>query len=337
MPHNPIVQDLLQQHQTQSHTEINQRNNAAGILSPDDMAGDYEAAIRKLTTTIDGQHRAITYDDLKRFKSHIASLKGALTKSGHKGGISAQTVINLSLPADRERAHTEIKTALPVRKDGTGLLIFRTNASSQSSSSHHLVHVKFLEFATIVSTALKTDNHKLIKQLITGKIKFDCDCGRHRYWYRFIASTGGFNEGRTETGYPKVRNPKLKGIACKHVLRVMTLIIQSPSFKAFAKQWINSYRSDASPHGTDQSNQAIEQFVQSAKAESWRQRQVAAKPAQSKPKSKIPVEVSRQAKALAQVQLSATDKRNYLANMQLLLKQGLIAPETYDIAVRQYA
>lgn len=81
---------------------------------------------------------------------------------------------------------------------------------------------------------------KLAKQLCAGRVSYDCDCGRHQYWYRYIATAGNFALAPPkEYAYPKVRNPDLKGVACKHVIHAMTRL-QSTSWqlsigKALAK------------------------------------------------------------------------------------------------------
>jgi hypothetical protein len=341
-----IVQSLIDAHGLLSKAEVEQRNNAKGILSPDEVAGDYDAALRQLTTTIDGQHRAITHEDLKRFKHKIAHIKSKLTKAGHKGGITASSILSLSLQADRDRAQHEIKSALPLRKDGSGLVVFRTNASAQSDVSHHLVHVRFLDFGSVLA-ARRVDD-KLIKALTGSRIKFDCDCGRHRFWFRFIASAGGFNEGRAESGFPKIRNPNLKGLACKHVLRVMTVIGQSPSFKAFVKQWIGAYRDDVSPEYKDQNDADLAGFGRSLKQESWRQRRVVAKAIKTpstrtkkratppKAQQLKPIAIEKKAKALNK-DLTARAKHKYLSDLQAALKIGAISQTTFDLAVKHYA
>ena len=65
------------------------------------------------------------------------------------------------------------------------------------------------------------------------KLAFDCDCGRHRYWFRYISTIGNFNAGRKELGFPKIRNSNLLGVACKHVLRVMSEVESSTSVLNF--------------------------------------------------------------------------------------------------------
>jgi hypothetical protein len=96
---------------------------------------------------------------------------------------------------------------------------FITNSGPSSDARRHHVEVLLLEHSAMVASPQEPSRAAGLS--VKGALKFDCDCGRHRFWYRYIATIGHFNAGRDETGYPKIRNPKLRGVACKHVLRVM--------------------------------------------------------------------------------------------------------------------
>jgi hypothetical protein len=100
-----------------------------------------------------------------------------------------------------------------------------TNAWIESDVKQHYVTVKFLDLGAIATTPIPLLT--ATKQVAQGYLAFDCDCGRHTFWYRYISTLGGFNAGRAETGFPKIRNPHLSGVACKHVLRVMFSLNQA--------------------------------------------------------------------------------------------------------------
>ncbi|MCA8037049.1 MULTISPECIES: hypothetical protein [Burkholderia cepacia complex] len=193
--------------------------DAAKILFPNEVSGEYTAE-RGLTTTLNGQKRAITLDDLRAFQQYVKNAKGKF-----KAGITAQAVIDLSLQVDRDRANEQIRTAVPAQIRGAQVH-FITNAGPDSDRVRHHVHVRFLNFDAVVA-ASPNDPKRIGRMVTTGPLLFDCDCGRHTYWYRYIATIGKFNEGRNETGYPKVRNPRLVGVACKHVLRVMDTLLRN--------------------------------------------------------------------------------------------------------------
>jgi hypothetical protein len=209
------------------------------ILSANDMGGEYDAKTRQLFTTIDGKPRILTYDDLKRFKDEVKRLEYTLGKNSNRGGIKVKTVIDLSLQEDRERANKQIHTAVPISSKG-GVVHFQTNASEESKDTRHHVYVQFMDFDAVVATGKPAK--EAVKLLTNAVIRYDCSCGRHTFWYRYIATTGKFNYGRAEDGYPRIRNPKLRGVACKHVLRVMQIINQSPFFKEFLIKMIERGR-----------------------------------------------------------------------------------------------
>jgi len=238
--------------------EAQQRAAARTILDPMDVAGEYDAA-RLLTTTLGGKIRAITLDDLRAFSA-------AANKLGKrfKGGITARGIIDASLAIDRDRANDQIRTAV-VMKAQAGVLHFITNASAQSDAIRHHVHVEFPAFKAFAASPKKPD--LLAKAMLDGPLKFDCDCGRHRFWFRYIATKGGFAHGRPETGFPKIRNPKLVGVACKHVLRVMQAVQKDANVRAKVSAMLAAaQRNDTSAQLTrakEAQEQAAQQLQQS--------------------------------------------------------------------------
>lgn len=214
------------------------------ILSADDLSGLYDPS-RGLFTTIDGKPRMLTADDILAFKAAVRDIqhkhgqyKGG-KPTGAAGGILPKQVIDLSRPEDRQRGTKEIHMAVPV-VNRAGVVHFQTNAGPNSDVQRHHVHVQFMGYDAALAGGLPVK--EAAKQMAAGKVKFDCDCGRHTFWFRYIATIGNFNYGRAEDGFPKVRNPKLFGLACKHVLRVMAVITHGPTFQMFAQRMIENGR-----------------------------------------------------------------------------------------------
>ena len=214
--------------------DTRRREAATTILHPGEVTGDYDAG-RMLQTTLGGTGalRALTHDDLRSFSRNVKTAGRAF-----KGGITAKAVIDRSDLRDRELANREIHTAVPVSHKGARIH-FVTNAGPHSKDVRHHVHVELMNYANAISAPGKVDT--IAKTLAGGPLKFDCDCGRHTFWYRFISTIGGFNAGRPEQGYPKIRNPNLRGIACKHVLRVMRQLSQ-PNVRAVLVKMIEQGR-----------------------------------------------------------------------------------------------
>lgn len=202
------------------------------ILAPDDIKGDYDTN-RALLTTLGGISRPITPQDLIVFKKNIETLQKTI-KDRYKGGLTPQQIVDLSLPIDRERANKEIHYSLLYRHTlEDGLYHFVTNASGKYEATRHNVHIRFSVWGACVAspkTALQ-----MAQLLVKSHIKFDCDCGRHKYWYRYMATVGNYYVGRPETGYPDERNANLQGVACKHILRTMNVLLQPSTITKLAK------------------------------------------------------------------------------------------------------
>ena len=206
------------------------------ILTKREVQGEWDAS-RVLFTTIGGAPRPITVNDLAQFRHNMR-----IAQSNFKGdGITARQVIDLAaskpMPGtgsdtDIDRARKQIHMAVPASAFNNEVR-FITNAGPESKVSRHHVLIRFNAFAEAANKLMsaKVRDRKTPKQtanwLRKQKLAFECDCGRHRYWFRYISTIGNFNAGRKELGYPKIRNPNLKGVACKHVLRVMSEIESS--------------------------------------------------------------------------------------------------------------
>lgn len=216
--------------------EAEQRKAAAEspksiILHTKDLQGEYDPG-RLLYTTIGGVARPITSDDLAAFRHNVR-----IAQAKFKGGIKARQVLDMSLQVDRDRAQKEIRMAVPVSAKN-GLVRFSTNAGPDSKVSRHHVNVQFLSFGAAASSGRDTAQ-KMANWMRKQPLKFDCDCGRHKFWFRYISTIGDFNAGRAETGFPKVRNPGLHGVACKHVLRVMAEVESSGTVLGFLTRLID--------------------------------------------------------------------------------------------------
>lgn len=229
------------------------------ILSRNDLDGHYDAS-RMIQTTLGGVRRNITNEDLAAFKANI---KTAQTR--FKGGITAKQVIDFSTQATRDRSSKQIHMVVPSR--GTNRLIrFITNAGPDSKDSRHFVNVEFMGLNPAAVSEMIP--RKAVNWLRKQPIKFECDCGAFTFWYRYIASIGNYNTGRNETGFPKVRNPNLEGVACKHALRVMSEIERGGVVQMFLQKLIIEMR--ASDTGTAQVKLTQEEADRATKGQSRR-------------------------------------------------------------------
>lgn len=237
-----------------------QRAIASRILSPNDMQGDYDAS-RLLTTTLgtpDGKPREMTPADLAAFRQNARALGQRF-----KGGITPRQVIDMSLTIDRKRAREEITMAVPAsargvkdanRKVDRLEVRFITNASNKHGATRHHVMVEFLGYSAAVASGAMSATKAAALMRKQG-IRFDCDCGRHQFWFRYVATVGNYNAGRSETGFPKIRNPGLAGVACKHVLRVMAEIEGAATVQRFLTRAIEKGRANEDGSGSIRTSQ----------------------------------------------------------------------------------
>ncbi len=222
------------------------------IFNRNEIYNGYWDPAKILNTTLGGTYRPITLNDLRQFQRNMDNYRREVKKAGvHAAeGITARQVIDLasSKPlgyvhqeqyrSDIDKAKREITSAMPVSALGNTVR-FLTNAGKDSKDTRHTVIIQLLDYDQALSKLYSTDKKdkktpaQLANQIRKGRLKFDCDCGRHRYFFRFLATIGGFNAGRPEEGYPKIRNPDLKGVACKHVLRVMSELESSQTTLRF--------------------------------------------------------------------------------------------------------
>jgi SWIM zinc finger len=248
-------------------TESNKRFQAADsfrteqrkqLLQPDDVSGAYDVG-RKLYTTLGGMPRVITRDDLRHFQAVSNKLSKKL-----KHGVTARDVINMSMPIDRTRANQEIHTAHPISRQA-GAVIFTTNSGPNSDVKRHYVKVAFPNFqALVASSAPLTKTGGMLR---SSPLQISCSCGRWRFWFAFMASRAGYNSGHMETGFPKVMNPGLGGIACKHILRVMLMVEKSPATKLYFQSMVELARGTVQQRRVHEKKDAALEFVEKASKE----------------------------------------------------------------------
>lgn len=246
------------------------RSRSNTLLRPDDiLSGEVDAGkLWKYMTSRHGELRPLTMDDLLEFKRRTDALKAR-----YKKGIKAKDVIDLSLPDDRERAKKQIRTAVPHTVAG-GQMRFMTNAGPNSDRQRHYVTVRLLNFEAAVVSAKKSN--EIVKEVINGPLAISCDCGRWRYWHAFQATAGGYNANpkHRESAFPKIRNPQLHGLACKHLIRVCVSLAQSASVRNYVMRLIDDERNRVSTRMQRQSMKQMRELEESMRKEGSRTRQI---------------------------------------------------------------
>lgn len=304
------------------------------FLRIEDISGDYDVK-RALMTTLsakaDAKPRLITLEDLEAFRKNIDALA-----QNYRGGITPEQVISLSLQDDIDRANKQIHSAVPYRRKA-GTVQFITNASSNSEDTVHYVNVEYLGFSRVVFDTNKTSTFSVKNLVANGNVKFECDCGRYKYWLRYLNSIAGTTLGRIEPGFPKLRNPQLQGIACKHILRVMQWS-RSAAGVGYLEYEIKNDRKKQ--HGTvsrvkkdDITRMLAEQIVGQNKKRNHIEPKVqkAIKDLQTKAEN----HAKKMQKSLESSTTSRSEKAARNQRLKVALEAGLITQKDYDILSKQ--
>jgi hypothetical protein len=147
-----------------------------------------------------------------------------------------------------------------------------TNSGPNSDRDRHYVTVDVRNFGAITASAIKLD--KCGHELAKSPLGISCTCGRWRYWLAFVATAGGYNSGHREDAFPKVRNPGLAGVACKHILRVMAVFSQSPQLKLYLSNMVKRARERVEDKRQDEKVADTREMAEMMRRDSWRQRQI---------------------------------------------------------------
>lgn len=206
------------------------RLDAVGLLTPK-LLKQHLRSGQDLVLAYGRRGETVTYSlaDLKKFADAIQR-----SQAEHKSEIPGVPLMQLeamSLPIDKERA-ARVKSAMFYRINGN-MLQFQVTASPNSKVKHHQVKIRLESWEQRMLDA--PDFLTGAKQAAVGNISFDCTCGRHQYWYRYLATLGKFAVAPLEKDFPKIRNPNLKGCCCKHVLKVLKTLKSSGIHGILAK------------------------------------------------------------------------------------------------------
>jgi len=206
-----------------------------------------------------------TEDDLKNFTNQRKQARQQFNSG--VAGITYAQLVAASLDIDIKRANNKVDDGSGIKRATPSalkhnIISVSVEASERSEDQHHRVKVRFEEWDELIDDLSDEKNAiKVAKRLCAGRISFDCDCGRHQYWYRYIATAGNFALAPPkEYAFPKIRNPNLSGVACKHVIHAMTrlqstswqMVIGKAMLKAAARVAFGDDRRRTTQHFTDE-------------------------------------------------------------------------------------
>ncbi len=197
------------------------RREAVGTLTPGVMRKHLaNGAPLDLLYGVRPDGTPFTAEDLKAFDKRAQSARRKFAST--RRGVHIAHLMKASRKEDISRANEQIRNATMYRIfNGAGgvELHFRVTASNGSQHQFHQVRVRLEEWGEWLTSTLPFK--QAAEKILSGRVSFDCDCGRHQYWYRYLATVGGFAIKPLEHSYPKIRNPRLTGACCKHVLKAL--------------------------------------------------------------------------------------------------------------------
>lgn len=154
-------------------------------------------------------------EELKSFLEAINKYKFK-PKKGHEKdkGVPRAALIRASRPIDIQRSKQVRNATLYQRQADT--LFFKVTGNSQA---FYRVQIRLEEWNGYVANTVPV--LEAAQKMVRGKLSIECPCGRHQYWYRYMATLGNYAIAPLERGFPKIRNRELYGCCCKHVLKVL--------------------------------------------------------------------------------------------------------------------
>lgn len=301
------------------------------FLRPQDISGDYDFK-RALRTTLnmpEGETRVLTEADLHAFAENVKQMQQA-----YKGGITVDQVISLSRQEDIDRANQQIHIAIPARRVGN-LVHFTTNASREGLEKnpkgprYHHVQVEFLAFNELVFHPDRVKATTVQNRLSKGRVKFECDCGRFNFWFRYLNTVAGTVLGRKEGGFPKIRNPNMTGVACKHILRTMHWI-KSQAGRHYLSMALEKERTKqvGAKYKTSKNEMSRMLSEQIVKANTKRN---TISPNLNAEVAKIEAKAKQAVQRLLRVQKEQETKHQALAKLKALHEQGILTDAEYAV------
>lgn len=254
---------------------------------------DAVSLLEETVTTNGEKSDTITHEMRQQFVAKSKRLGRNITF----GGITAKEILSFARNEDIKRANEQIHYAVPLSIMDYVMTI-RAQASNLYGATSHNVKVEFVKKNESIAEASEKTPLIAAKELAAGKITFDCDCGRHAYWYRYIAQVGGWLHGQKETRAPNIRNKPLRGVACKHMVRVANELLNSRAIHNMLAKFIEKgivaeqSKSNAKRIETRMINSA-KRVIRVKKSELVSVKDLGGKPA---PKTDVRAELNEQAK-----------------------------------------
>jgi hypothetical protein len=176
-------------------------------------------------------------------KEHYQNIK-KLTAFYLKG-VTIKTALKYSSKKDIQRAKEQLKAVAPRAVSKEGVFVFKVKASGLYQDNQYGVALdrkaEFHQVNLFWDLEPFTGLDKSPKWLFeNAPIKFECSCGRHTFFYRYLWTRINSALGKQEYRYPKRNNANLSGMFCKHGIRTITVLRGSAfqkTFKRYVENW----------------------------------------------------------------------------------------------------
>lgn len=119
-------------------------------------------------------------------------------------------------------------TYLGITEDYT--VFFRVPSVTAKPSTTYTVKINLAEYEDIADDD-SLDVREKVRLAIAGDLKISCTCPAYLYFgYKYILTQMDSNAMDPENRFPKIKNPKLQGVMCKHCYQAI---------QAFPMNWSN--------------------------------------------------------------------------------------------------
>lgn len=95
-------------------------------------------------------------------------------------------------------------------------VFFRVPSVTAKPSTNYTVKIKLVDYPDVAEDKDLTVREK-VRLAIAGDLQISCTCPAYLYFgYKYILTQLDANETNPEHRFPKIKNPKLQGVMCKH-------------------------------------------------------------------------------------------------------------------------
>jgi hypothetical protein len=209
-----------------------EREDAVGLLTPA-LLQRHINQNKPITLPYGRKGYTVSFsvEDLKQFQESLKRVKA--NNRSNVAGMPLVALDNASHAADKRKMREEIRSATLYKINGN-MLAFRVAGSGRHKQQYYQVRIRLEQWHDLM-----TDARTFLagaRAAAVGNISFDCTCGRHQYWFRYLATMSNCAVAPKEKDFPKIRNPKLSGFCCKHVLKVFQQLKSGSVHNFLAKE-----------------------------------------------------------------------------------------------------